>query len=282
MPSSPVFLNTTPPVFVNSATTLGSFSHLFTKLDFDLGCKVTKREDGNSANGVAGFLITNRVSKATIDPESVAEATDPIWGDLFAATPRIITGLIGTQSGNKISLVVKGVSETVTYGDRSGIRTQNISYSIERAASDTPGSQIALKFFLNQPNKIKRGKMNTELKMPVVTEDDVLKGLKEVEVLTRDGRLKKIIVKAMAWRVALKATFKPLDEAFVHMLENCVEKKAQALLDELTPECLVWLTNVAQKLTNGIEALKKANAAKAAATAPLATDSPISLPSSAN
>jgi hypothetical protein len=145
--SPAVFLNTTPPVFVNTGSTVGSFSPVFTKLDFDLGCTVTRREDGNSPDGVAGFLVTDRKSKATIDPESVAETTSPIWGDLYAATARVITGNIGTQSGNSFALTLKGVSETVAYGDRSGIRTQPISYSVERAANDTPGSQIALKFF---------------------------------------------------------------------------------------------------------------------------------------
>lgn len=147
VPSSPVFLNTTPPVFENSGSTIDSFSPTFTKLDFDLGTTVSKREDANSVNGVAGFLITNRVSKLTIDPESVAEATDPIWADLAGGVTRTITGKIGTLTGNQIQLTCKGISESVSYGDRSGIRTQPISYSVERLASDTPGSQIALKFF---------------------------------------------------------------------------------------------------------------------------------------
>ncbi len=85
-------------------------------------------------------MITDRDSKVTIDPESVAESTNPIWGDLEAATARAITGKIGTQTGNKFQLTAEGVSESVGYGDRSGIRTQSISYHVERATLDAAES----------------------------------------------------------------------------------------------------------------------------------------------
>ncbi len=143
-----VFLNTKPPVFSASGSTVGSYSPVFTKLDFDLGAKVTKREDANSVNGVAGFLITDRATKATIDPESVVEATSPVWDDLNSATSRTITGKIGTDSGNKFQVQIIGVPESVSYGDRQGLRTTPITYSAERAnLTDAVNSEFALKFY---------------------------------------------------------------------------------------------------------------------------------------
>ena len=124
--------------------------------------------------------------------------------------------------------------------------------------------------------------METELKQPVVTEEDVLKGFKEIEVLARNGEVKKIMVKALSWRVALGATFKSLAEAMIHMLEHCVEKEAHIILDAIIPLHLVWVTNVAQQLTNGIIELKKAAAAKATATTPPAAPTPGSMPPSAS
>ena len=142
-----MFNNTKPPVFVSSGSTVGSYSPVFTKLDFDLGTKVSKREDANSTNGVAGFLITDRNSKATIDPESVPEVTSPVWDDLASATPRTITGKIGTDSGNRFQLQITGVPENVSYGDRQGIRTTPISNSGVRAnLTDAINSDFALKF----------------------------------------------------------------------------------------------------------------------------------------
>lgn len=147
LPGGVTWLNTKPPIFQNTGSTVDAFSPVFQKLDFDLGNKIDKREDANSANGVAGFIITDRTPKCTIDPESVAEATNPVWGDLTAATSRTITALIGTQAGNKFAAIFKAVSESVAYGDRTGIRTTGINYAIEKALiGDTAGSQFQLKF----------------------------------------------------------------------------------------------------------------------------------------
>ncbi len=143
-----VWLATKPSIFVSAGSTVDSFSPVFQKLDFDLGATVSKREDANSANNVAGFMITDRAPKASIDPESVAEATSPIWYDLEQATNRTITATVGTLTGNKFTLTVKGTSDSVGYGDRSNVRTQPIGYMVEKAAlGDTAGAHVALKFF---------------------------------------------------------------------------------------------------------------------------------------
>ena len=143
-----VFLNTKPPVFLNSGSTIDSYSPVFQKLDADLGNTVTRREDANAPTGVVGFMVTDRDAKCSVDPESVAEATHPIWDDLANMTPRTITGKIGTQSGNKFQITLAGVSTGVSYGDRSGIRTQPIEYSVERAnVSDSAGNEFQLKFY---------------------------------------------------------------------------------------------------------------------------------------
>jgi hypothetical protein len=93
-------------------------------------------------------MITDRAPKATIDPESVAEATSPIWYDNEVATNRVITAILGNQSGNTFKLTVKGTSDAVAYGDRSNVRTQNISYMIEKAAlGDANGAQVQLRFY---------------------------------------------------------------------------------------------------------------------------------------
>lgn len=145
---TPTWLDTKPPTFTAATSTVDAFSPVFQKLDFDLGNKVERREDANSTNGVKGFLITDRDGKATIDPESETEATNPVWGDLYNATARTITAVVGTQTGNRIQITLMGVSEAVSYGDRGGIRTSQISYSLERAAlSTTAGNEFQLKFY---------------------------------------------------------------------------------------------------------------------------------------
>jgi hypothetical protein len=145
IPGTITWLDTKPPL--SSSGSVDSFTPVFTKLDVDLGNKLSRRDDANSANGVKGFLITDRDSNLTIDPESVAEATHPIWADLAGGAQRQISGLSGAQTGNIIALTFSCVSKGVSYGDRSGIRTQSIDYSIERSnISDSPGAEFQLAF----------------------------------------------------------------------------------------------------------------------------------------
>jgi hypothetical protein len=109
---------------------------------------VAKREDANSLTGVKGFLITNRDSKCSIDPESITETTRALWEELRAGTQRTLQCIIGTEVGNRVLVQATVVATGVSYGDRAGIRTQPVSYSIERATLDTGvGAEIALKFY---------------------------------------------------------------------------------------------------------------------------------------
>lgn len=147
IPGSPSWLNTKPPIFINSGSTIDSYSPVFQKIDFDLGAKVQRRDDANATSGVRGFMIVDRDSKCSIDPESVAEGTNPVWADLEGGVARTVTGKVGTQTGNKFQATFAAVSAAAAYADRSNIRTQQIDYSIERAnISDTAGAEFQFKF----------------------------------------------------------------------------------------------------------------------------------------
>jgi hypothetical protein len=69
--------------------------------------------------------------------------------------------------------------------------------------------------------------METELKPPVVTEDDVLRGSVEVLVERRDGVRCKVTVRAMPWRVALAVAGSMLPgEAMIQTVQTCVRAPA--------------------------------------------------------
>lgn len=143
-----VFLNTKPPVFQNSGSTVDSYSPVFSRIEFDLGNQLQRRDDANATRGVRGFMVTNRDSKLSIDPESTTEATNPVLTDLEEAQTRTITAKVGTLGGNKFQGTFTAVSQAAGYGDRSGIRTHPIDYSIERATlSASAGDEFQLKFF---------------------------------------------------------------------------------------------------------------------------------------
>lgn len=145
---TPTWLPTKPPIWTSSSSVVDAISHVMQKFDLDLGNKIVKREDANSTDGVKGFINVDRESKCSIDPESVLEATHPIWADLATPTKRTIIAKIGSVTGNKCWITVVAVSQDVSYGDRGGMRTQAINYSIVKALmTDTNGAELQLKFF---------------------------------------------------------------------------------------------------------------------------------------
>lgn len=148
---SPTWLNTVPPIFVSAGSQIGAYSPIFQKLELDLGNTVTERQDANSTDGMKGFMVTDRSSKASIDPESVAIATSDFWNDLYSVVNRTIIARAGLSaaggSGNRINLTLVGEPEAESYGDRSGNRTHQINYELCRANnSDTVNSELQIKF----------------------------------------------------------------------------------------------------------------------------------------
>jgi hypothetical protein len=82
---------------VNSGSTFDVYSPVFSKLDFDLAQKVVRRDDANSTDGVKGFIIADRDTKASFNPESVAEATHPFWADLKSGKVKTLTAKVGSE-----------------------------------------------------------------------------------------------------------------------------------------------------------------------------------------
>jgi len=147
IPGSQTWLNTKPPVFQSSTSVIDAYAPTFTKLDFDLGNTITQRDDGTAANGIKGFLITDRKSSLTIDPESVTEATKPLWANLAASTSATVSATVGSQAGNEAKLTCTGEPVDVSYSDDKGLRRQPIKFEINRPTiGTTPGSEIALQF----------------------------------------------------------------------------------------------------------------------------------------
>lgn len=148
LPGTITLLATKPPLFGSASLTVGSFAAIIKTLTFDLGNQVVRREDANAANGIKGFAVVNRMMKVTIDPETVTEAAQPWFGDFQTPTSRTITWTLGSVGGNKALFSAVGESEAISYGDRSGLRTNQITYDLVRAAlSDAANGLFSVKFF---------------------------------------------------------------------------------------------------------------------------------------
>jgi len=110
----------------------------------------------------------------------------------------------------------------------------------------------------------KENKNMDELKMPVVSEDDVLVGEKTFEVSSRTGGQKKVTVKAMPWRTALLVAESSAPGAgSIEVLKTCLsrEQSRDEFLNEILPAHLYWIVGVAGQLSAGIDETKKRMAA---------------------
>lgn len=120
---------------------------VFSAINFKLGNTVAMRDDGNSLNGIKGFLITDRDSQADFNPESVAEATHPLWADWQSAAAKPLRVNVGNQSGNRICIEAKTRIVSMTYADANGRRIQNVSLALRNETlGETPGSEFKLLF----------------------------------------------------------------------------------------------------------------------------------------
>jgi hypothetical protein len=123
-------------------------SSIFSKADVKLGNSIVMRDSGNHAYGVQGFINTDRASSASMDPESVAEATHPIWADHISQRNKPLTIQMGTLSGNRVALDLKTAIQKVTYGDSNGRRIQSVALNVgQDQLGATAGSEFALSFF---------------------------------------------------------------------------------------------------------------------------------------
>jgi hypothetical protein len=99
-----------------------------------------------------------------------------------------------------------------------------------------------------------------ELKLPEVTEDDVLAGEKEMTVGLRNGKTATVTVKAPSWRTSVRMAQSP-ETSVEEIIQTCTGKKEE-FLNTLLPEHLFWIASVATLLSAGVDAAKKRRAAK--------------------
>jgi hypothetical protein len=108
------------------------------------------RDDGNATNGINGYVIPDRDTKFSFDPESVTEATHPMWARWRASTNQELLLTLGTLAGNRVSIAAQVRQDKISYGDANGRRIANVSGSCRAAtlaaAAATGFSDFSLTF----------------------------------------------------------------------------------------------------------------------------------------
>jgi len=138
LPGSPTFETTVPPIVESAQFTINSVSTLVVQeVNLSMDNVIAERDDINSANGLKGFEVTGREPKGSFNPEAVLVATYNFWSDWVASSQRALSMVIGSASGNKITVTApKVVVESIADGDRNGILTRDIPFRLGQNAGN--------------------------------------------------------------------------------------------------------------------------------------------------
>lgn len=116
-----------PPVCKSTTFQYNSKSTLVVgTLELDMGMKVVKRTSLNDANAIAGFEITDRKPKVSIDPEAQFETSYAFRSD-WLTTQRALSIVATRAAGNIVTLNVPQFNITkIDYADRDGLLVEKI------------------------------------------------------------------------------------------------------------------------------------------------------------
>lgn len=121
------------PIIVQAlGFTYNSYAAIIEELMLDMGNTVSPEKSANASNnGIAGYFISNRESKGSMNPEAVAMSVLNPW-DLYDNTTAANIALdITASAGNDFAIAVTGaVLEVPKYGSRENILTWDLSFTI--------------------------------------------------------------------------------------------------------------------------------------------------------
>ncbi len=127
-----------PPVLLSASFSIDTVAAKISALDIDLGNVLNLRDDVNSDRGVLSYIIGNRETVGSFDPEMLAVATHDFHGKWFANTEMVLDILIGSVSGNKFRFYAPKVQYTeIKDEDRGNIKVARCSFDLN--GTITPG-----------------------------------------------------------------------------------------------------------------------------------------------
>jgi hypothetical protein len=134
--ASPTYDSTVPPVVLSAAFTFDSEAFAIQQLEIDLANVLVAKESLNEATGISGIAIVGREPKGSINPESMLIASYDLYTIWTASTQKEISIVIGSADGNKYTIVMPDVVlESIGYGDRNGIRTNELPFRLTKDSS---------------------------------------------------------------------------------------------------------------------------------------------------
>lgn len=138
---------TVPPIIKNTSLFITSASltanPVVEEFTFDLGNAITRRDSMNASAGVEGFIITKRDSKASLVIDANTEGVQTIFGDQLNGYQKSIGFNWGNTAGNKGTIAVKGITKTLGYTEKNGMRMVNLGIDVRGAQAAPIGIECS-------------------------------------------------------------------------------------------------------------------------------------------
>lgn len=146
---APTYSTQKPPRFVSASLSIGgSSSYQVANFELTAGNTVYLREDVNAASGIRSAVVTSRSPKITLDPEAVGLSTKD-WSDVFRTrtTVAFTCSIGGGTTGASMTITAPAMQLVAppTYGDRSGVLTNALTFGLNRSA-DAGDDELLIQF----------------------------------------------------------------------------------------------------------------------------------------
>jgi hypothetical protein len=150
LPTTANIYQTQPPVLHQACVDLGSpsvFNPIIESFGVNMNNEVGPRLDPCSTYAVKGFLIGDRNTQGTYNPEATLVA-DHVWfTDFTAKTERLLDVQNGTTAGQIVQVKVpKSVIREMPYGERETFRTFEISYTAAGGTTNNGDDEVEFIF----------------------------------------------------------------------------------------------------------------------------------------
>ncbi len=136
-PGAQTFSGVLPPIASNAAFSIGEYYPVVQKFTVDINNSIAERRSLSAPTGIAGFEITGRKPQGSFDPEAVAEASHPFWGNWESAESLAAELTLGSTAGNIFSIGAPALQyREIGYADRDGRAVYQIPFSLAMSSGD--------------------------------------------------------------------------------------------------------------------------------------------------
>ncbi len=139
LPATPNIYQTQPPVLESACVDLGSpslFNPIIQSISVNMNNTVSPRMDPCSSYAIKGFVIGDRDTNGSYNPEATLLSDFDWWADYTAKTERLLEAQVGTTTGQICEISIpKSVIREMPYGERETFRTFEISYTAAESAT---------------------------------------------------------------------------------------------------------------------------------------------------